>query len=214
MKIILTACGLLLGLVYVRNIEAETILYQFRGTVTSVPAGYDSTISSGDAVVGQFSFDSTAADTLPGDHTTGNYIGSVIDWSAQFGDYNTAQHPNRILGDVIVQNNASPTVWTLDGDYFGVAALPTGAAIQGVEPTLFSLQLFDATGSAFSDIALPLSPPNLAAFSLREAWLVFDHGNTVKASIDSMSIVPEPAASLFTCVIVIAVAGRRHIGLV
>lgn len=73
-----------------------------------------------------------------------------------------------------------------------------GDAVKGGLPLLFTLDLLDSTGTAFSSVALPTSqPPSLASFDSRE-WRLgfFTGGSTVVGTLGSLTVVPLPPAAL------------------
>jgi hypothetical protein len=71
----------------------------------------------------------------------------------------------------------------------------TGGAINGVLPTSFQVSLTDPSGTVFSNLSLPTTPPSLSSFAMNQWRLDFGGvGNYVVGSLAHLTAVPLPAA--------------------
>ena len=62
---------------------------------------------------------------------------------------------------------------------------------------LFTIDLFDSTGTAFSSIDLPgTHPPSLSSFDSKQWRLVFTGGSSIVGPLTTLTAVPLPASFL------------------
>jgi hypothetical protein len=131
--------------------HAAPVTFAYAGTVDSAfldPATFPNPAAT--TFSGQFSFDSTATDGIPGG-TLGNYVGSGITLAR--GGLNMG-FASVSIG---VANNLGGVDQYLPGFFDAVTSL--------------SIRLEDLQGTVLASDALPLTPPSLAAFEVR--MLVF-----------------------------------------
>ncbi|ULA70023.1 MAG: hypothetical protein LZF62_480221 [Nitrospira sp.] len=183
--------------------EAALVTYQFTGTVSGVTGSVYTAGGSGadgfDAglnLSGRYTFDTMAPHMNPppppsgaggASSQQGYYPGSIRAFDFMIGTY--ASGPQTAGG-------SSVSVGDLGARYRVDMAL-LGDAVKGGLPALFTIDLFDSTGTAFSSVALPTSqPPSLASFNSKEWRLLFTGGSTVVGRLDSLTPVPLPAAAL------------------
>ena len=187
--------ALLLGCVATTATSA-LLTFSFTGTVNNDPFGLS---SFGAPIVGSYSFDSTSADAIP-DPTSGSYTsnGAAFGFAATVDGTPFAVNGNLSVG--IVNSFVDQYLVTAD------------------DGTL-RLELFleDASGGAFSSDALPLAPPALAAFSVRQFRLFgfgvdVEFGGTVDTLVCSASCesVPEPGTLLLLAAGLAGLAVRRR----
>ncbi len=184
--------------------HAEPITFDFTGTV--VGAG---PFMAGDPVSGFFTFESTAPDFIGIDPAWGLY--GVNTFYVQIGTY-TASSGVPPLIEMEIRNSAG-------GDRFHIEGILNGPAIAGYTRSLIKLTLFDPTAIAFSTDSLPLVPPLLSAFSLKNFSLLMvgpapllpdlTFGSITSLTLREQAPIPEPATiGLMTTGLIGLVAGR------
>jgi PEP-CTERM motif-containing protein len=148
--------GVSLSVVLMSRIAgAAPVTFNFTGTVTQVPIDDIGTgVNPLDAIVGSFTFDSGAADAIPLP-TSGSYTST----GAPFGMTAT-------IGGVTFSEFGVLNVGILNSfvDQYTVHASSSPSLVMD-----FIFQ--DNTATTFSNDALPLSPPPLAAFLQRDFHL-------------------------------------------
>ena len=182
---------------------ADTVTFQFSGNVTDVQDEVFG-IMSGSSIQGTFSFDSAAADLVPDDPSTGIY-----NFSAPFGlDVTIGPHDFDATGSL--------SIGVRDGvaDIYAVSALSDNGNLD--------MQLFleDGTGGVFQNDLLPLTPPSLAGFDVRDFHLIDEltggqiqlDGHITSLS-DPMAPTPEPSQGLLVLIgtMIIVVMTRRRL---
>jgi hypothetical protein len=185
--------------------HADLVTFQFTGVVTQVPIDdLYGDISFGNAITGSYSFNSLAADGAPADATTGSYtsLGIPYVFNASFAGhvFSVTDYLNIGVFNSVV-------------DQYTVFAL---------NPTL-TLEIFlqDNSGAVFGNDQLPLFPPPLGSFVLRDFHFdqVLDGETQVDGRIDSLTcssgctanVVPEPSGLIPICAILAGLGvGIRH----
>ncbi len=179
--------------------QALPLSFGFTGSVTDDPFGLS---TFGAPISGNFTFDSTAIDSIAGAST-----GSFESTGPAFGFRATVDGTLYTVLDTLTVNTAN----NIGVDQYGVIA-SDGA---------LTLELFfeDATRSALSSDALPLSPPAIAGFAFRQFRLF---GNDVEflGSVNSLvclagcsaSSVPEPGSLPLAALALAAFVGARTRG--
>ena len=195
----------LLGVCPINGSQASPVTFAFTGSVTNDPFGLS---SFGAPITGSYTFDSAAVDAIPGP-STGSYpsIGLLFGFLA-----NVDGTPYSVSGSIAI-NTANNIGVGLD--QYG--ALSTDG--------LLTLELFlqDASQTALSSDALPLVPPPLAAFDVREFRLFSPDAEfigTVNTLVCSAGCgpgggggqVPEPDTILLllVCILLMPLTIRRR----
>ncbi len=176
-------------------VRADTIAFQFSGTVTQVPVDQVfGDIAFGDTFQGTLSFDSAAADQDPGDPSIGSYS-----FSAPFGmTIDIGAHDFEATGSLNIE-----VVNSFVDQYTVLATDQTGGLIM-------DLFLLDNTGTALSNDHLPLGAPSLASFGERDFHLddFLDSGEIqVDGEIDASPVqaTPEPSTTILSAAILLAI---------
>ena len=171
----------------VSDARSAPVSYNFSGTVEFVTPGLSPTIAVNNTFAGGFTFDST---TPP----------NVVDLNQQVFNALTDFHfsINGLVGtyggsqEIQVDNDV--TGCALCGDrYFVFARSPIGTAINSQALVDFSILLFDATASAFSDTSL-VQNLVLSAFGIKGFTATYEGGNRFEGRIDSLTQTPLPGA--------------------
>lgn len=207
----ITCCAVVaLATAFSSSATSATIQYFFEGVVDSDPDG-----SGLHTFTGLLRFETTAADLIPSDSSSGVYgmpsltgLGFVISFDAQ----------SALVLD------ATPTVTVLN-DYAGFDwFLPI--AYSSTDPgTSLGLEWLDFEASAFSSDSLPLTALDLSDFEMQNLYfnsasfgligritgLVCDLG-CASGEVPSNSPIPLPATNLLVLAAIPAtrLAGRRH----
>ena len=133
--------------------KGDPVSLQFTGSVTQVPLDeVFGDINEGDAIVGSFSYDTSAADLIPLDPLTGSYT-----FNAPFG-------MSVSIGTHSFSTSGSLNIGILNGfvtQYSVLATSETG-------DLTFEILLQNNSGAIFADDHLPSSAPPLAAFDQRD----------------------------------------------
>ena len=181
------ACALLLA-----GAHAGPITISFSGIVTQVPIDdLYMDIGAGDQIFGNYTFESSATDLIPGDPESGSYLsvgppyGMTVTISGHV--FNAFDSLNiGILNSFV--------------DQYTITAVGAGGSL------VLEFLLQDNSGSVFSDDSLPLAPPQPALMTILDFHLheVADPGETQVdgqiTSFDAVSEIPEPATSLLALI--------------
>lgn len=216
-----------LVLVSAGSVSADMVTFAYTGTVTSVNADAGSpstfgatlnnTFNTSQLLSGTYSFDSEAVDTNinVGNPDLATY--ALVAFNFNIGGFNGGTGSNNWI-QIINAHAGVP--------YFGDLYAPTmvnssGDTIEGIAPHRFGIDLRDTVSkTALSDDLLPLSPPELSLFTSTTWELRFDELNTsggseasdyrhtAKGEITSITVVPEPTATIL-CVTGLLMAGYR-----
>jgi len=197
------ACGVLIAATVA---SADPVTFQFTGTVTQViDDDFSTNIKPQDTFQGSFTFDSNTSSS------------SSTPTGAGYDDF---INPHGMTVDVGPHNFSISNDALSIGIQNGAADLFSVFAENFISPGLiFHITLRDPSGAALSSVALPLSPPDLSAFSQRDFFLrevdVSGNQTDVQGRIDSLtacpscgSVVPEPAG-IWLIAILPALAYRR-----
>lgn len=183
--------------------DGSVVTLQFTGNVTQVPIDeVFGDIEFGDALQGTFSYDTSAADLIPADPSTGSY--SFI---APFG-------MNVSIGTHAFGASDSLNIGILNSFVDQFTVLATSSTGE----TTLELLLQDNAGSAFSNDHLPSSAPLLAAFAQRDFHLdgIFSGAEVqVDGRIGTLTVqeAPEPVpqvAVLAGLFVLLALERRRR----
>ncbi len=160
---------------------AETVTYIAHGNITSLT---DTGNLTGGATTWSwtYSFDSAAADQVPGDPEIGQY--ALGDWELTLGALTVSSTGGEI-------NVFDDFLGIVDGYLVISGSLPAGWIV--FDP---SFVLDTADLSTFGSDALPLTPPSPADFdnSAFDLTGITDVGDVLIVDGDVKSIVPAPAA--------------------
>jgi hypothetical protein len=193
---LLVSAAFLLLLGSTQRSTAAPITFAYTGTVDG--SDLPGAAAIGDPVSGTFTFESTTADTDPLPHL-GGYRAITVG-SFQFGSYAGTIGPT-------AGTNASISVvdFTCCDSYSAWDVTPVGPLVHqaGFDFELVKLELYleDITGAVFSSVALPTTPPPLSSFDfgyveLRFVPTSFPSSYAIIASVDSLTLGPEPTGEL------------------
>lgn len=183
--------------------SAAPITFQFGGTVTASPVAG---INVGDAISGQFTFDSGTSATFPVSPNAATYANTISSYSVQIGGFSASA----LTGNIIVINNLGGS---FDGYVVG-AGLLTSTPVPGLTASQSFFEAHDASGAALSSTVLPLTPPDLSDFITRTYYVLrFLDANNVRYQVDgtltSLVEVPAPAALTLALLGLLGIAGFR-----
>lgn len=165
--VIAATVPLLVALAESPGSAGDLLTFEFTGTVTHVDPELSAAFTTGQAMSGEYTFDSTAPDTAPSP-SIGLY--PIESFTFDIGGYRGAT-----VGSIYVRDGQSGD----DSDIYRVqnnrGVEPIDAdPVGGLIPAEASFQLTDMTGAAFDSDALPLVPPDLDDFAyLRQFRLTF-----------------------------------------
>jgi len=166
---------------------AAPLTFQFSGTLTQVPIDeLYGDIAAVSAISGSFTFDTAAADLVPGDPATGSYTSSGPPFGMTVS-----------LGGHVFTAQDSLNIGVLNSfvDQYTVLAVGAGGNL--------TLELFlqDNSGTGFSSdglpSTLPMSPFTIRDFHLHEITAAGEfQADGQLANVPSAAPVPEPAPSI------------------
>lgn len=179
------------------DVIAAPITFSFTGVVSHIDAKLFPTVTAGQTLSGSYTFDSGTALNRPGNR----YNGAITAFSANIGSYNA------VLGAganfIAITNNRGFDRYTLSAPLTPVSGA-SGSAFR------FRMELVDPSGGAFSNRALPMTPPSLSSFATNRWRLVFENANgtaRIRGVVTSLTAVPLPAAVILFGVGLVALAG-------
>lgn len=192
--------------------NAANVSFNFSGSVAEVQGGVFTAGGSGSngfgsalPLSGNFTFNSTNPDLLPGDPMWGLYANPVQNLTVKIGNYTTTFSPGSSVMQVINNPGLGDTFkLTLNGF--------SGSTVNGLTPTTFEMELVNPNGNVFANDHLPTTPPSLSSFASNQWRLVFSGvGNRVQGALTSL--VPLPAAVWLFGAGLIALVGLGSRGL-
>lgn len=137
-------------LIGVQSAHADSITYNFTGTVHQVDPSLSGTFNTSQTLSGSFTFETTTAGTLNGSNASGfsNYGNALTAWTMTVGGY-TASAPfgTDIFSGLQVANNF------FGNDRFVLSSRLTGTQFNGFNPLGF-ISLDDSSQAAFADTQL------------------------------------------------------------
>ncbi len=196
---------------------AAPVTFQFAGQLTSVIGGglTAAGFSAGQSFVGSYTFESSSSDRFSSANL-GDYR-ALTNLTATIGSYTVTLVPGIQQSAIAIWNNYE-SYPNGPRDMYSVGGEVTGAAVNGVSPFSFGIDLTDPSHTAFDSDALPSSPPNLSSFATKRASFYFPGalGNSfLHGEIHSLTAVPIPAAVLLfgtglTALIGLGAGSRRR----
>jgi len=189
--------------------RAANVTFNFTGTVTgNFDFGFspDPEFVIGEAVAGSYTFDPSTADTDPSPNT-GIYSGAISAFTITFGTGAGAYTASANGGDIIVRNDFIFAPGFEANDQYGLfinssdwVSVPNAAGEGSPSEPFLDADgwLIDNTSTAFGSDALPVSPPDLSAFTPRDWFFAYDLDEdlAVGFQINTLTIVPEPGTLL------------------
>ena len=190
--------------------QAELLLLEWSGTVTEVDPNLSEAFAMSDPAWGSIILDSESEDVRL-DSDLGVYLGH-LDFEYVFGTY-VAAGPGGGGGDSFTVINGEFDVFSTNG----LCSRTCGPTVGDYFPTNLAVRLEDDTGMVFVDDSVPLAFDEADFPNSRIAIVTFQHPSlpsaAVRATIDEVLLVPEPAALLAWPASLVAVAilvGRRR----
>lgn len=162
--------------------SAAPVTFAFTGVVNAfVGSTLIGPFSLGDAVTGNYTFESTMTD---------------LDPSTEFGFYGPLSALNFTIGSYVGTLSGGGGISIRNGvvDEYRPSASVSGAMVAGLSPSLFQFSFGNFSGTGLSSDALPLTPPSLANFASTNGILLFNDTNRVGFQVTSLTAVPEPAS--------------------
>ncbi len=195
LSLLILGAASVLPMLSVGNAEAALVTYEFKGNISEVsgslftPGGQGANgFNAGLKLSGTYTFDTATAGMLPSGLGAQVYNGSVTDMKLSVGNYSATLQGGGT--NLTTMTNGSTSLYSLN---LGTA----GNLVKGLAPSLFSLNLADESGTAFSSVTLPGNPaPKLNSFNVNRWTLVFSNGAQLVGSLDSLKAVPLPATAL------------------
>lgn len=179
--------------------EAAPITLGFTGTINFVSSGLSGAFANGDALNGQYTFESTTAPRA-GATVNGAVYDAVTSLSFTAGSYSAATTGSGPRGEIQIDNDP-PSPFT---DRYAVLSRNTdgltGASINGFGLTAFGFRLDDSTNTAFATALNLPAAISLSSFDSNSFFLFFGN-EIVIGSIDTLATpatVPEPATLALT----------------
>lgn len=193
--------------------SADTLTFNFTGTISDLFFfdGDPPELQIGDPVFGSFAFDGNDSDNNSAS-THGYYLHSMSITHVTIGSLTW----NLTGGNVLVVNDTSDRYLVEQAsNYSG-----SGPKVDGMHAEDWSMTLHDSDGTYFADDSLPQTPPTLSAFEDREMTIRFAatpeppdfdfRDGEVRATVDSLTIVPEPASLSLLAVGALALIKRKR----
>lgn len=195
LSLFILGAGSVLPMLSVGKAEAALVTYQFSGNISEVPGSVFTPngqgangFNTGLKLSGTYTFDSGTTGLLPSGLPIQIFNGSVKNLDLSIGNYAATLQGGG--SNITTISSGNPSLYSVN---LGVA----GNLVKGFAPSLFSLNLADETGTAFSSVTLPgKTAPNLGSFNVNRWTLVFSNGATLVGSLDSLKAVPLPATAL------------------
>jgi len=208
----------LLSLLGVERASAAEITFQWYGTVSFVDPSYSGVLSPLGIVVGapmrgSYTFESTTADTAPGDPDLGEYTGAIVAWEMSLGHLDFSLDAG---GSV---NEISVVLDTSEHFYNPAASVNESPATAGLPPNLTGdVLLLDVSKTVITDDSLPLSPPQLPDFTAAlvgifdedTALVVIDADMTLLWDANAVPGLSTPALLMLAALLVAAGVGLQR----
>ena len=184
---------------------AAPVTFGFTGVVTEVGATLAVEFSVNEPIVGKYTFESTTADSSPGDPVFGVYINAITTFTATFGGNYTVTHG--------LDNNIYVGEGPLSNDFIWVDVTnPTSAPVAGLNLFALFIRLADSDSTVFASDALPLTPPDLSEFDIDVSVMLFSEpgkANTVDFRVTSLTFIPEPSTLTLAALAVLGLLAHR-----
>jgi hypothetical protein len=208
----------MLLLLFVGNVHAVYITYQYSGEVTTIlrddSSGiFGSTFSVGDVISGTYTLDTSIIPSYPRP-TFSRYEGNSFDiniGSQHF--YGAAEH--RVFNDdTVITPGETIDVFSIINESSSYISPSLGDLVSRT----FFMQFFDSTALALSSLDMVLDPPPLSSFDQQINGLRLDNAanpddyGALYFTVNSLSrlVVPEPATvTLLGIGVLLLVLGRK-----
>lgn len=211
-KAVLLTAAMSVALMLAGPTQAELITWQFGGVVTELrdtQGVWIDKLHVGDRFSGTCAFESTTPDSLPATPYQGSYRSESGNITLTLADevIVALARPDHPVVVSVFDDNLPPYE-----DGFGISTLAFDTA--GFHVDEFGLSFDDRGGGAFTNDALPLLPPPLAAFIRSELWMDartidLEKRFIIVGSIDILA--PEPSvATLLLVGLCWLATSRRH----
>jgi hypothetical protein len=195
LSLVVLAVGSVLPVWEGTRAEAALVTYQFSGNISEVPGALFTPgglgangFNSGLKLSGTYTFDNATTGLLPSGLPVQMYNNSVSTLNLSIGNYSAVLQGGGT--NLTTVSSGNPALYSVN---LGTA----GNLVKGLAPSLFSINLADETGTAFSSVALPGNQaPNLNSFNVNRWTLAFSNGKTLVGSLDTLKAVPLPATVL------------------
>lgn len=198
------------------NAHAVPVLYQYTGFLNAAPIG----LSSNEAVVIQYGFDTSTADIDNTSPFKGRY--EIQSLNITMGGYTTTlTNPGPSQSQIVVTNDAPTPTGPFDA--YVVAVNPAGSVfsglVNGFQLEAASFLVTDGIGgdTVWSDDSLVLSTSLLNSLTLGSLGLVFTGitldatiGNSLKPIPFSIAVIPEPSTGLLMALGLVGLAGVKR----
>ena len=195
LSLVVLAVGSVLPVLEGTRAEAALVTYQFSGNISEVPGALFTPgglgangFNSGLKLSGTYTFDNATTGLLPSGLPVQMYNNSVSTLNLSIGNYSAVLQGGGT--NLTTVSSGNPALYSVN---LGTA----GNLVKGLAPSLFSINLADETGTAFSSVTLPgTQAPSLSAFNVNRWTLAFSNGKTLVGSLDTLKAVPLPATVL------------------
>ena len=174
--------------------SAETITYEFSGTIDMVDDFLSDLFQVGDPITGFFTYEADAVDLSRGPEV-GSYIGSLLSFELNVAGYTAAS--GSVPGDIVAHDDRRSSSPIPHWDSYTAVAIVRGDTLGdgSISAMLAALQMLDSDGDALQNTGL--TPPRLDNFSDPLVTIDFLGGGSgmlsrITGRLTELELVPEP----------------------